>query len=52
MVSSPPPTPSFDPQNIPTLLNANEHVANEPGRLGQWFRRFMVADDAAEGGSH
>ena len=52
MVSSPPPTPSFDPQNIPTLLNANEHVANEPGRLGQWFQRFMVADDAAEGGSH
>ncbi len=52
MVSSPPPTPSFDPQNIPTLLNANEHVANEPGRLGQWFQRFMVADDAAEGESH
>ncbi|HIM13144.1 MAG TPA: hypothetical protein EYM62_00425 [Candidatus Poseidoniales archaeon] len=52
MVSSPPPTPSFDPHNIPTLLNANEHVANEPGRLGQWFQRFMVADDAAEGGSH
>ena len=52
MVSSPPPTPSFDPQNIPTLLNANEHVAHEPGRLGQWFRRFMVADDAAGGGSH
>ena len=52
MVSSPPPTPSFDPQNIPTLLTANEHVANEPGRLGQWFQRFMVADDAAEGESH
>ena len=52
MTSSPPPTPSFDPHNIPTLMNANEHVANEPGKLGKWFQRLMVADDAAEEGSH
>ena len=51
MTSSPPPTPSFDPHNLPELKDANEHVANEPSRLGQMFRRLMVADDA-EGGSH
>ena len=52
MTSSPPPTPSFDPHNLPVLKDANEHVANEPGRLGQMFRRLMVADDTSEGGSH
>ena len=52
MTSSPPPTPSFDPHNLPELKDANEHVANEPSRLGQMFRRLMVDDDASEGGSH
>ena len=52
MCSSPPPTPSFDPHNLPVLTDANEHVANEPGRWGKWFQRLMVADDAAEEGSH
>ena len=52
MTSSPPPTPSFDPHNLPELKDANEHVANEPGIFGQMFRRLMVSDDAAEEGSH
>jgi cytochrome c oxidase subunit 1 len=52
MTSSPPPTPSFDPNDIPTLKDANEHVANEPGKIGKWFQRLMVADDTAEEGSH
>jgi len=52
MTSSPPPTPSFDPHNLPELKDANEHVANEPGRFGQMFRRLMVDDDAPEEGSH
>ena len=52
MTSSPPPTPSFDPHDIPTLKDANEHVANEPGKIGKWFQRLMVADDTVEEGSH
>ena len=52
MTSSPPPTPSFDPHNLPVLSDANEHVANEPGKWGKWFQRLMVADDVAEEGSH
>ena len=52
MTSSPPPTPSFDPHDIPILKDANEHVANEPGKIGKWFQRLMVADDTAEEGSH
>ena len=45
MVSSPPPTPSFS--EIPTLEDANEHIANEPGALGRWFKRLMVPDEEA-----
>ena len=52
MTASPPPTPSFDPHNLPELKDANEHVANEPGIFGQMFRRLMVSDDAAEEESH
>ncbi|MEC8997734.1 MAG: cbb3-type cytochrome c oxidase subunit I [Candidatus Thermoplasmatota archaeon] len=45
MTASPPPTPSFDPHNLPRLEDANEHIANEPGALGRWFNRLMVPDE-------
>ena len=48
MTSSPPPTPSFDWHNPPVLKDANEHIAHEPGRLGQWFNRLMVPEDHEE----
>ena len=50
MTASPPPTPSFGRfehgvwHDLPTLKDANEHIANEPSRLGEWFNRLMVAD--------
>jgi heme/copper-type cytochrome/quinol oxidase subunit 1 len=45
MTDSPPPTPSFPLDNLPVLRDANEHVANEPSKLGIWFNRLMVADE-------
>jgi len=30
--------------DLPTLKDANEHIANEPSKLGEWFNRLMVAD--------
>ena len=42
MTASPPPTPSFDPHNLPELKDANEHIANEPGTLGKLFNRLMM----------
>ncbi|MEC8938598.1 MAG: cbb3-type cytochrome c oxidase subunit I [Candidatus Thermoplasmatota archaeon] len=48
MTSSPPPTPSFDWHNLPVLKDANEHIANEPGRVGKWFSRLMVPEDHEE----
>ena len=50
MTSSPPPTPSFgrfengEWHDLPTLTDANEHIANEPSRVGTWFNKLMVAD--------
>ena len=46
MTTSPPPTPSFDPDNLPVLRNANEHLAHEPGRFGRWIDRLMVPNDS------
>ena len=45
MCASPPPTPSFDPHNPPVLRDANEHIASEPTRLGQWFESLMMPED-------
>ncbi len=45
MTASPPPTPSFDPHDLPILRDANEHIANEPGSLGRLFNRLMVSED-------
>jgi cytochrome c oxidase subunit 1 len=45
MTDSPPPTPSFPLDNLPVLRDANEHIANEPSKLGAWFNRLMVADE-------
>ena len=45
LVSSPPPTPSFD--EIPTLLNANPDHA--PGRLTGMLERIMTPDPGDEG---
>jgi cytochrome c oxidase subunit 1 len=50
MTSSPPPTPSFgrfengEWYDLPTLTDANEHIAHEPSKLGIWFSKLMVAD--------
>ena len=48
MTSSPPPTPSFDPHNLPVLTDANEHIANEPGTLSKLFNRLMVSEEETE----
>tara|TARA_B100000927_G_scaffold288039_1_gene281968 strand:- start:4449 stop:6770 length:2322 start_codon:yes stop_codon:yes gene_type:complete len=52
MTTSPPPTPSFDPHNLPVLTDANEHIANEPGTLSKLFNRLMVSEDEAEEAVH
>ncbi len=48
MTSSPPPTPSFDWNNLPVLKDANEHIANEPSVMGIWFNKLMVPEDNEE----
>lgn len=48
MTASPPPTPSFDWNDLPVLQDANEHIANEPSALGRWFNRLMVPEDNEE----
>jgi hypothetical protein len=56
MTESPPPTPSFgrfedgEWHDLPVLTDANEHIANEPSKLAEWFNRLMVADKE-EGGN-
>jgi cytochrome c oxidase subunit 1 len=50
MVASPPPTPSFS--EIPILMDANEHIANEPGAIARWFSRLMVAEEDIEEAMH
>ena len=52
MTTSPPPTPSFDPHNLPVLTDANEHVANEPGTLSKLFNRLMVSEEETEEAVH
>mgnify|MGYP001345298460 FL=1 len=48
MTSSPPPTPSFDWNNLPVLKDANEHIAHEPSAIGIWFNKLMVPEDNEE----
>ena len=49
MTSSPPPTPSFPLDNLPTLKDANEyHIANEPSAVVRWFQGLMVLDNEEE----
>ncbi len=48
MTSSPPPTPSFDWNNLPVLKDANEHIAHEPSVMGIWFNKLMVPEDNEE----
>ena len=49
MTTSPPPTPSFDPNNLPVLRNAN-HIDGaemaEPGFMARLGKRLMVPDDS------
>ena len=52
MTESPPPTPSFDPHNLPVLTDANEHIANEPGTLSKLFNRLMVSEEDTEEVTH
>jgi len=49
MTSSPPPNHTLyklddGSWGLPTLKDANEHIANEPGWLSSWFQRLMVTD--------
>ena len=44
LTTSPPPTPSFDPNNLPVQKFAEEHDG-EPGRLGRWMTNMMVAEE-------
>ena len=49
MTSSPPPTPSFPLDDLPTLKDANEdHIANEPSAIVKWFQGLMVLDNEEE----
>ena len=48
MCTSPPPTPSFDPHNLPILHDANEYHETEPGRFGKWFASLMVQEEDSE----
>jgi cytochrome c oxidase subunit 1 len=53
MTSSPPPTPSFPLDDLPTLRDANEgHIANEPSAIVRWFQGLMVLDDNEEEAGH
>ena len=57
MTSSPPPAHtqyklSDGTWGIPTLEDANEHIANEPGAMGRWFQRLMVSDEESGEVSH
>ena len=45
MVSSPPPTPSHDPSNLPVLQFAEEHVEGEPGFFGRMIEWMMIPED-------
>ena len=50
MTSSPPPDHTLyklddGSWGLPTLKDANEHIANEPGWLSSWFQRLMVEDE-------
>ena len=50
MTSSPPPDHTLyklddGSWGLPTLKDANEHIANEPGWLSTWFQRLMVEDE-------
>jgi cytochrome c oxidase subunit 1 len=49
MTTSPPPTPSFDPNNLPVLKNANHVDGLEDAKFGFMARlgkRLMVPDDS------
>ena len=57
MTSSPPPAHTLyrlkdGTWGIPTLEDANEHIANEPGIMGRWFQRLMVSDEESGEVSH
>ena len=57
MTSSPPPAHtqyklSDGTWGLPTLEDANDHIANEPGVMGRWFQRLMVSDEESEGASN
>ena len=48
MCTSPPPTPSFDPHNLPVLHDSNEYHESEPSKFAQWFTGLMVPEDDSE----
>ena len=45
LVSSPPPTPSHDPSDLPVLEFAEIHDEGEPGFFGRMIQWMMIPDD-------
>ncbi len=45
LVSSPPPTPSHDPSNLPVLQFAEIHDDGEPGFFGRMIQWMMIPED-------
>jgi cytochrome c oxidase subunit 1 len=45
LVSSPPPTPSHDPSNLPELKFAEIHDDSEPGFFGRVIQWMMIPED-------
>ena len=50
LVSSPPPTPSHDPSNLPVLQFAEEHDDGEPGFFGRMIEWMMISEESDDGG--
>ena len=45
LVSSPPPTPSHDPSDLPVLEFAEIHEDGEPGFFGRMIQWMMIPED-------
>lgn len=45
LVSSPPPTPSHDPSNLPVLEFAEIHGDSDPGFFGKMIQWMMIPED-------
>ena len=50
LVSSPPPTPSHDPSDLPELKFAEIHDDSDPGFFGRMIQWMMIPEDGEDGG--